>query len=246
MSAAMPTPPATPVAATGDPFPPGLQKLAATSGIAFGVLLLVSFFVNSESTPDFNAPAQEFLAFAGDNDSALKLSALLSLLASFFLVFYGGVIRSALGEGEAAARGFVRLGFIVLGGLTFAAVCIAIGSSVQAMWGATEGDAVLAKAYANISGAAFAASMMGFAAALDAAGFIILRTRVFPAWTGWLALASAVFSLLTAFYLLDVADDESIFGIFYPLAFLTLFVWLVATSIILVQRAGREPVHVQR
>ena len=237
MSAVQPPPPAP--GATSDPFPPGLQRLAASSGILAALLILVSFFINSEETPDFSAAASEYAQFAVDEDGALKLAALLTLLASFFLVFYAGVIRSALGAGEEAARGFVRLGYIVLAGFTFAAVCVGISSTMQAAWGAS-GDAEpeLAKLYANLSGAVFSAGMMGFAAALDAAGFIILRTRVFPVWLGWLALASALFSLLTAFFLLDVADDENIFGIFYPLAFLTFFVWAVATAIILIKRAG--------
>jgi Domain of unknown function (DUF4386) len=255
MSAVPPPPPAPqPSGATAataatpsDPFSPGLQKLAASSGLVAALLILVAFIVNSAETPDFNAPAAEYLEFARDEDSAIKLSALLLLLSSFFLVFYAGVIRSALGAGEEAARGYVRLGFIVLAGFTFAAACIAIASTIQASGGAAvDSEPEVVKTYANLSGAAFAASMMGFAAALDAAGFIILRTRVFPVWLGWVALAGALFSLLTAFYILDVADDESIFGLFYPLAFLMWFIWLVATSILLIQRVGREPVHVQR
>jgi hypothetical protein len=224
-----------------DPFSPGLQKAAASSGIATAFLLLIAFIVNSAETPDFNAPAAEYAQYARDEGDAMKVSGMLIVLSAFFLVFYAGVIRSALGAGEIATRGLVRLGFIVLGGFTLAATCFALGGAMQAAAGAAEAsEPEVQKVFANLAGACFAASVVGLAAALDAAGFIILRTRVFPAWIGWLSLAGALFWLLTIFYLLDVADDESIFGIGFPLGFLALFVWLIATSVMLIGRAGRD------
>jgi hypothetical protein len=234
---------ATPATATRDPFSPGLQKLAASSGLAAGLLILIAFIVNSAETPDFNAPAAEYAAYAEDESGALKLSGFLLVLSAFFLVFYAGIIRSALGAGELASRGFVRLGFIVLGGFTLAATCFAIGGSLQAAFGAAqESEPEIQKVLAMLSGACFAASVVGLAAALDAAGFIILRTRVFPSWVGWVALASAFFWLLTTLFLLDVADDDSIAGIGFPLGFLTLLVFLIATSVMLVGRVGRDHV----
>ena len=246
MSASV-TPPTPATPAPVDPFPAGLQRVAASSGLGAAVLILVSFFVNSAETPDFNAPAAEYVQFVAEHDGAIKLSSVLILLAAFLLVFYAGILRSALGSGEEETRGFTRLGHIVLAGLTLAAAGLAIGATIGASYGASEGsEPEVVKTYANLSGAAVAAGMMGFAAALDAAGFIILRTRVFPAWLGWVALVGAVCSLLTAFFALDVADDDNIFGLFYPLGFLALFIFLVATSIILTRRVGAEPVHVQR
>jgi hypothetical protein len=243
-----PIPPATPAAtAPADPFSPGLQKLAASSGIAAAVLMFVSVIVNSAEVPDFTAPAAEWAQYVADDGDAAKLGGFLLLLASFFLVFYAGIIRAALGTGEAATRGFVRLGFIVIAGLTLAATCFGLGGAMTATLGALEGaEPEVAKTFGHLSGAVFAPGMLGLAAALDAAGFIILRTRVFPAWLGWVALASAVFAFLTSFFALDAANDDNVFGIFYPLAFLTLLVWLIATSILLIQRVGREPVVVQR
>lgn len=242
-----PTPatPATP--APADPFPAGLQRVAALSGAAAGLLILVAFIVNSAETPDFNAPAAEYARFAAEEDSAIKLSSFLLLLGSFLLLFYAGVVRSALGHGEQAARGFTRLAYIVLAGLTFAAAGLALAATTQAMWGASEGsEPEVVKTYANISGAAAAASIMGFAAALDAAGFIILRTRVFPVWLGWVSLVGAFFFLVASLFVLDVADDESIFGIGYPIGFLALLIWLVGTSVLLARRVGAEPVQVHR
>jgi hypothetical protein len=228
--------------ATGDPFSPGLRRAAAATGILAAVLLVLSVAVNASDVPDFLAPAGEYAAYAREHESDLKLGGLLLLLSSFALVFYAGVIRSALGESETAARGFVRLGYVVLAGLTFGATCFALGATTQAVVGGLGdgGEPEVAKTLTLLGGALVAAGMMGFAAALDAAGFIILRTRAFPAWLGWLALVSAVFFLLTAFYVLDPSDDENVFGAFFPLAFLTFLVWLVATSVTLIGRAGRD------
>ena len=238
MSVATPeTPtPTSVVAPRDDLFSPGLQKFAFSSGIAAAVLLLVAFIVNSAEVPEFNAPAAEWAQYVDEEAGAIKLSGFLIAVAAFQLVFYAGVIRSALGEAEIAARGFARLALIVLAGLTFAAACFAIGGTTQAGFGASEGsEAEVIKVYGNVSGACFAAGAMGLAAALDAAGLVILRTRVFAAWLGWVALASSVFWFLTAFNLLDVNED-TIFGLGYPLGFLTLFVWLCGTSIALIRR----------
>jgi hypothetical protein len=249
MSAVPPPPPppsgavsATAVTEPRDPFAPGLQKAAAASGIAAALLLLIAFIVNSAETPDFNAPVAEYAEYVRDEGDAMKLSGFLLALSAFSLVFYAGVIRSALGAHEAAARGFTRLGYIVLAGFTLAATCFAIGGALLAAAGASgAGEPEFQKLYTNLSGAAFGGAVVGLAAALDAAGFIILRTRAFPAWLGWVALAGALFWFLTLFYFLDVADDESIFGIGFPLGFLALFVWLIGTSVLLVGRVGRDP-----
>jgi hypothetical protein len=253
MSAVPPPPPApqpsgaTAVATPADPFSPGLQKVAALSGLTAALLLLASILVNSAETPDFTAPAAEYAQYVSDEGDAAKVGGFLLLLSSFFLVFYAGVVRSALGSGEAAARGFTRLGYIVLAGLTMTATCFGLAGALTATLGALEGaEPEVVKTIGQLGGAVFAPGMLGLAAALDAAGFIILRTRVFPVWTGWVALVGALFAFLTAFYALDVSDDDSIFGAGYPLASLAFLIWLIATSILLFQRVGREPVHVQR
>jgi hypothetical protein len=241
------TPPTPGTTAPADPFPTGLQRVAALSGVGAALAMILAIVTNSSETPDFNAPAGEWAQYVTDESSALQLSGFFLMLAGFFLIFYAGVIRSALGGAENAARGFVRLGFIVLGGLVVGGLAFALGGSIQAMQGGLEnGEPELAKAYGHLSGAVVAASAMGLAAALDAAGFIVLRTRALPVWTGILALVASVFLFLTTFYALDTGNDENIFGFAYFLGFLLTVIWLIATSIILTQRIGREPVAVHR
>ena len=55
----------TPVA-TRDPFPAGLQKLAASSGIGFALLLLISILLSGDESPSASDPLREWTAYAKD------------------------------------------------------------------------------------------------------------------------------------------------------------------------------------
>ena len=68
----------------------------------------------------------------------------------------------------------------------------------------------------------------------------ILTTRALPAWLGWLA---GVTGLLLVVSLGAVFDDsqEGVLGFAGFGGFLFFLVWVLATSVVLLLRAGRDP-----
>ena len=226
----------TRVQPTTDPFPAGMQRMAALSGIAFALLLLATILFSGAESPDFKDPVQEWTAYAKDTESDLRLGVILMGLAAFEWLWFLGLLRSAVGLAETAARGFTRLSYIVLGGgiAGISGLTLGVFSQASAVEH-TDADPQVIRGLSDFSGSLFELGMVGFAAMFTALGILVLRTVDFPKWLGWLALVTGVFSLLT----LGVAGSEGFdndFGIFYPLAFLGIFISSIAWSVIFLRR----------
>lgn len=80
----------------------------------------------------------------------------------------------------------------------------------------------------DINGASFILTMYPLAVLTGASAIVILATRVLPRWLGWSGAATAAALALNGSFL------ESEFG---P-AFLLFLAWTLATSLVLVRRAG--------
>ena len=221
----MSTPPATerPV----DPFPAGLQRLAAASGIFFAVLLVAVIAISNAETPEIDAPLREWSEYARDNESNLRVSALVAGLAAFQFLWFLGIVRSALGQAEVAARGFTRLAYIVLAGGIVGAAGLVLGTFFGAA-SAAHADELgpeFVRALTAFSAAAFGLVSVGFATMLYTASFVIMR-------------AGGLCFLLQLGILLS-EDFDNAFGVFYPLGFLVLVIWSIGASVELMRRVGR-------
>jgi hypothetical protein len=232
----------TPVADNYEAFPPGMQRLAAASGILFVILLIISIVVSGESFPDGDAAPAEYLQWATDEKDGIELGALFTGLAAIEWLWFVGVVTSALSRAEAGVRGFARVSWVVPAGGVVAVALILAGTALLA--GAatapedTEASVVRALVHANI--ACFALASAGFAAMFVAAGIVILRAGGFPRWLGFLGLAVGTFYTLTLFTLLMPEDDGGAFEVAWPLSLLTLVIWVVAASVHLLREVGRN------
>jgi hypothetical protein len=225
-----------------DPFPTGLQRLAAFSGIAFVVLLIASIVANGSEPPDFNDPVEKWTQFATDHQDDARIGALIFGFAAFEFMWFLGYLRGVLGAAETEARGFTRAthiaytgGVVGIAGMTLGVFLMAVGLSHE------DASPDVIRMAGDLGGAAFVGlGSVGFAVLLTAAGILILRTRVLAPWLGWLGLASGVFFLLQLFNLLS-EDADNAFSVFFPLAFLTFLVWIVACSVSFVRRLRVVP-----
>lgn len=222
-----------------DPFSPGLQRLAALSGIAFAILFVVIVALSSAETPDFDDPLREWTTYADDNEGKLRVAALLTGLAAFEFLWFLGQVRSALGAAETAARGFTRLAYIVLAGGIVGIVGLALGVflTAGAVTHGTETVPEIVRSLNQLGASAFSLQSVGFATMLYTASFVIMRAGGLPRWLGWVSLAGGLFFLLQLGVWLS-EDLDNAFGIFYPLGFLTLLVFTVAASLDLLRRIG--------
>jgi hypothetical protein len=222
---------------TTDPFPVGMQRLAALSGILFVVLLIASIVVNGSEPPDFNDPVQQWTKFAADHQDDARIGALIFGFAAFEFMWFLGYLRGTLGSAELEARGFTRLVHIAYAGGIVGIAGMILGMYLSGV-GLSHEDASpdVIRMSNDLSGAAFVGlGSVGMAVLTTAAGILIVRTRVFAAWIGWLGLACGVFFLLQLLNLLS-EDADNAFTVFFPLAFLAFLVWVIACSVTFLRR----------
>lgn len=226
-----------------DSFSPGLQKLAAASGVIFVALLILSIVVNPESVPDADSAPGEFLSYVSEEKDNIELGTLIGALAAVEWLWFIGVVTGALSRAETAARGFARVSWVTFAGGVTALALILV--SFALLLGATvtpeDTEPSVARALSHASQACFTMASVGFAAMFASAGLLILRAGGLPRWLGMLALALSVLYTLTLFTVLMPEDNGGVFEIAWPLSLLAFLIWVVATSVTLVRQVGREP-----
>ncbi len=215
-----------------DDLPMTWRRVLALSGIAFAVLFVVGFLLSGGDTPDYTASDQEWTKWADDNESNSRIAALLSLLAGFAFLHFAGTIRSVLGTAEATVRGSAPLARVAFAGaLTgIAGIVMAIVMIAAATLEGADSNPVVSRAVITATAGPFLIASMGFAALLVAAGLVTLRSGVFARWTAIVALVGALGFLITFLTVMD-SSSESAFGIGYPIGFLALVIWSIATSL---------------
>src|SRR5918992_576345 len=83
-----------------DPVPPTVQRLVASSGIVFAVLLVVAIAITGESVPEDGDPLTDWTTYARENEDNLRIAALVIGLAAYNFLLFLGYLRSVLGEAE--------------------------------------------------------------------------------------------------------------------------------------------------
>ena len=215
------------------------DRWAAVAGLVFTALVVASFFM--PEVPSSDTPAEDIAARLAADSSGHRLSLLLGFLSDVaFLVFLAGLwsrLRRVEGPAGmsaalvlAAGAAFVAL-MLISGGLHLALVQYASGGqrdpavlpalTVLNQW---VGAAILAPSVAMFLGATVA----------------ILTTRALPLWLGWLAAATAVLQLIALAGVFQTTI-EGVVGIAAFFGFLLFLVWVLATSVVLLLRPGRQP-----
>ena len=216
------------------------QRLPALSGIAFVPLFLVGWFVSGGVTPHYDAPAQDWVNWAHDNQWKGRISAFAMLLAAFIFFHFMSTVQGVLAGSR--GRSAARLGRVVFaGGLTgVASMAMALVTMAAASSDGSQVDPVVSKAVATGAAGPYLIAAMGFAAFLTAAGLVTLRTRVFARWTAIVALVGGISFLVTFLVVLDGTTDGSPFGYgFFPGA-VALVTWTAATSIAAYRSAAAD------
>jgi len=133
---------------------------APLTGVAFVVLVIVSFIVAGEP-PDANSPPQEIIDHYVDNKDAVMIGSLLSVIAAALLVFFGAVLRSALRAAEGPGG--------VLSAVAFAGTIImATGAALDATISFALADRAVTQDVVGRTGAALEAAGVGRAASVPA------------------------------------------------------------------------------
>jgi hypothetical protein len=220
--------------ATGRP-----DRWAAVAGLVFTALVLASFFMPDVPTSD--SPAEDIGARLAEDSTAHRLSLLLGLLSDVaFLVFLAG-LWSRLRRAEGPAGMFAAL-VLTAGGAFVALMLISGGLHLALVQYASGGqhDPAVLPALADLNQWVGATILAPSVAMFLGATMAILTTRALPPWLGWLAAATAVLQLIALAGVFQ-ATIEGVVAIAAFAGFLLFLVWVLATSIVLLLRPGRQP-----
>jgi hypothetical protein len=130
----------------------------------------------------------------------------------------------------AAGAAFVTL-MLISGGLHLALVQYASGG---------QPDPAVLPALTDLNQWVGAAILPPSVAMFLGATVAILTTRALPRWLGWLAAATAVLQLISLAGVFQTTV-EGVVGIAAFSGFLLFLVWVLATSVVLLLRPGRQP-----
>jgi hypothetical protein len=166
------------------------QWLVPLTGVGFVLVGIVSFIVGGEPK-SADDPVKEIVSFYVDNKSSVQAGAIIGVLATVLLVFFGaylrGFLRSAAGEGEILSLvAFVGLAIVGVGFAIDSTILIALSeaaddidpSAVQALQALWDND--------------FVPIALGTQLFLWATGISVIRSGALPKWLGWVMLLLGV------------------------------------------------------
>jgi hypothetical protein len=214
------------------------DMVAAVAGLVFFALLVASFF-----TPDTPSPDDGGLAIANsiaDDRTGHQWSLLLGFLSDIaFLVFLAG-LWSRLRRAE--GRGGMFSGLVAIAGAVFVAMIMASeGLYLALVTGTAKIDvdpavfttlAVLNDWVGDAVVPAAVALFLGLAGA-------VVSTRSLPHWLGWWAAGTSVVLIVSLAGVFEENPDDGVAGVFGFAGFILMVLWVLATSIVMLMRAGR-------
>jgi hypothetical protein len=196
----------------------GLERFAPLTGVLFVALIVLAIVIGGE-TPDNDDSQQAIVDFWKDNDTAQIWSNVIGAWATVFFLWFAATLRSALRRGE---EGPARLSTLSFGGAVVAAVGLLSALSLNFAVADSVDDvpASVTQTLTVLSNGFFFPIAAGYAVFFLAVGVLSLRTRMLPAWLGWVAVVLGIVCLTPV-------------GFF---ALLLGLIWIVIVSVLLYRR----------
>jgi hypothetical protein len=214
------------------------DQIAGIAGVVFIALIVASFF--TPDTPSADSAAEAIAAELAADRSAHQVSLLLGFLADIaFLVFLPG-LWSRLRRYEGAGGLFSGI-FVVAGAVFASTILVSEGLYLALVQGAdTVGDdlAVL-RTLVVLDNWVGASTVSAGAAMFLGVTMAVLTTRALPAWLGWLAAVTGLLLVVSLGAVFDTSE-EGVLGFAGFGGFLLFLIWVLATSIVLLMKAGRD------
>ena len=169
------------------------EWLVPLTGIAFIVLLFVSFLVAGEPK-DATHPPNEVAQWYIDNKDSAEIGAFIGTVAAALLIFFGAYLRKVLAAAEGEPS---MLPILVLIGLSI----VAVGGAIDNMLlfaTAERADDIPATSVQTIQAIwdnDFLPLFLGVLVFNWAVGISVLRSGALPKWMGWAAIVFGVISL---------------------------------------------------
>lgn len=207
------------------------ERAAGAGGILFVVMVVVSAILPGEP-PMTNDSAPEIAKWFGDNRNEIREAALLSILATIPIVWWG----SALFRRLERATGNHRLGIIVAIGIAVSAAGACVGAvvfSTIAMLGPGYSGGLAGTRFFYILGTGMNGLVgVGTALAVGAVAAGILRTAMLPRWLGW---SGALVALLAVLGTGVSASAMDVVFFLSMVSFVAVALWVLAVSVVMLR-----------
>jgi hypothetical protein len=203
--------------------------LGAATGIAFFIVLIISFIVAGDQPPDAKDGAQKVADFYDDNRTSLETGAGISGIAAILFVFFSGYLRKVLRAGE---RDGGWLSLVAFGGGVMLAISAGIDSTITVAAAETADDHVDPVVVQTLQGLFendFIPFVVGVLTIELASGISIVLNRSLPVWLGWVAIALGVIGCIGLVTLNEIGFIAVVGGA----------LWVLAVSIVMTMRARR-------
>jgi hypothetical protein len=162
------------------------EWLVPLAGVAFVLLLIISFFVAGEPK-SADEPVNEIVDFYVDNKSSVQVGAILGGVAMLMLVVFAAYLRRVLHDAGGAREIWSALSFA---GLVVVAIGFAIDTTILIALAesAEDVDPTAVQALQALWDNDFVPIALGGVMFLLGTGAAILQSGVLPKWLGWLML----------------------------------------------------------
>jgi hypothetical protein len=212
------------------------ERVGAVSGIIFVVVVIASFF--TPETPDADDPTSEIVSSIADDRSAHLLSVYLGGLGSLLFLVFVGALWSRLRAAE-ADRGPSIL--VALGGVGTAVIILVANGVFMALIEAADEsrEPAAVRALFELDEVLFIGIGWTVAAFYAGAALSSLATGSLPRWLGWAAAALAVLFVFALLGIFSEDDEGGVLGIVFFIGILLNFLWILATSIVMVRTSRR-------
>lgn len=213
------------------------DRIAGIAGVIFIVLFIVTFFTPEVPSPD--TPADEMAAaVTADADGHVFGVFLHFLMDVLFLVFLAGLwSRFRRWEG---AGGFFSGLFAIAGAVFYATSLVTEGLYLALVKAAQTADPSVLPPLALLEDWVGTAGVPAIVAMFGGATGAILTTRALPGWLGWLGAVTALVLLVALAAVFTDDNEAGVTGMAGAIGFLLYLVWVLATSVVLVLKGGRE------
>jgi hypothetical protein len=219
------------------------ERWAAATGIVFFVLLVAAVLIVPAAPPKADDSVAKITSYYVDHREALLFAGYLNGLALAAGLWFLGSLRSFL---RTAEGGTGRLSAVAFGaGLVSGAVALVASVAASAVAfniAGTKGSDAVVRALFDLT--SMAAGYIWFPIAIwsAATGTVAWRTLALPKWYAQLSLLFAIAFLVAGTSIYVNTGFLATGGVYGFIAFIVFGLWVLVTSILLVQRVGKGPV----
>jgi hypothetical protein len=218
------------------------ERIGAICGIAFVVLLVITFF--TPATPDLDDPIEQAIADIQDDENGLLLNFYLGGLAAIAFI---GLIAAVWSRSRRLLAEAMPSGALLVAGGAFTALILLSNGTFFTLVAAVDEDSSpqAVEALLVLDNTLFIGAAFGLAA-LFAAFALVALAGALPKWLGWLAAAVAVLVVVGLLGVFSEDDEGGPLGVLVFIGFLLALVWSLATSIFMLTGRDRAEAVVER